>query len=147
MDMAGLSSAFSTQGGIIVGMFFFSLVLAILYIFLIKTFARCMVYTMIILIFLCYAALIVFGAINKLWWMVIVFGIAVILTALMLWCFWGRIQTGILLLQVTSAFLSKKPTVYLSPLYPLIFGIMFFVYWVVAMIAELYYLYQLQEKK
>lgn len=97
-NMAGLASVFSTQGGIIVGMFFFSLVLAVLYIFLIKKFTRCMVYSMAVLIFIIYAALIVFGAINGLWWMVIVFGLAVVFTALMLWCFWGRIQTGILLL-------------------------------------------------
>lgn len=139
-DISGIANAFSTQGGIIVGMFFFSIALSIAFLFLLKLFPGCMIYTFIVLIFLVFAALIVFGAINQIWWMVIVFGISILLTALMLWCCRNKIKTGILLIKVASTFLTERPATYLVPLYPLVFAIIFFVYWVAAMVGEIYYL-------
>lgn len=105
-NFTALANVFSTQGGIIVGMFFLALLLAIMYIFLVKTFPGCMVYTLIGLFVLTFAALIVFGAINSIWWMVITFAITLALTLLMLYCFWGQIKTGILLLKVAASFLT-----------------------------------------
>lgn len=105
-DISGIANAFSTQGGIIVGMFFFSIAVSIVFLFLLKLFPKCMIYTFIGLIFLVFAALIVFGAINKIWWMVIVFGIAILLTALMVWCCRNKIHTGILLMKVATTFLT-----------------------------------------
>lgn len=139
-DMTGLANVFSTQGGIIVGMFFFSLALAILYMFLLKTFPKCVVYTMIVLIYAIFIALIILGIINQIWWMVITFGITLLLISCMLWCFWDQLKTGIVLLKIAATFLSEKPSAYLAPLYPLFFGIIFFVFWVAAMVAELYWL-------
>jgi hypothetical protein len=94
---------------------------------------------MIILIFLIYAALIVFGAINNIWWMVAVFAVVFLLTALGLCCFWSKLQTGILLLEVAATFLTQKPTAFLASLYPLFFGLLFLAYWIIAIICELYY--------
>lgn len=139
-DISGLANAFSTQGGIIVGMFFFSFALAIGFMFLLKQFPACMIYTFIGLIFLVFAGLIVFGAINQIWWMVIVFAVAILLTACMLWCFRSRIKTGILLTKVATHFLTEKPITFLVPLYPLVFSIMFFVFWIVAILGEIYYM-------
>lgn len=133
--MSGLASVFSTQGGIIVGMFFFSIALAIIFVLLLKNFPKCMIYSMIGLIFCVYVALIILGIINQIWWMVIVFGITIIITAILLYCFRNQLQTGILLLYVATTFLSDKPSAYLAPLYPLIFGIMFFIFWICAIIA------------
>lgn len=133
--MSGLASVFSTQGGIIVGMFFFSLALSIFFVLMLKFFPRCMVYSMIGSIFCVYIALIVLGIINNIWWMVIVFAITIVITGIMLWCFWSRIKTGILLLNVATTFLTEKPSAYLAPLYPLFFGILFFVFWICAMVA------------
>jgi hypothetical protein len=98
LDLQELALVFKNHGGIIAGMFCFSLVLAIVFLLLIKKFTQCMVYSMIILIFLVYAALIVFGIINKIWWMVVVFVIVFAVTALLLCCFWSKLQTGIMLL-------------------------------------------------
>lgn len=134
-DMSGLAAVFSTQGGIIVGMFFFSIALAVIFLLLLKFFPKCMIYTMIGLIFCVFAALIVFGIINQIWWMVITFAITLAITACLLFCFRDRIATGIVLLRVATTFLSEKPTAYLSPLYPLFFGILFFVFWVAAIVA------------
>lgn len=105
-DMSGLASVFSTQGGIIIGMFFMSLALAIGFLFLIKAFPKCVVYTMIVLIYLVFAALIVLGIVNGIWWMVVTFAVSLLLITCMLWCFWGHIRTGIVLLKVAGTFLS-----------------------------------------
>ena len=86
-NISALSSVFSTQGGIIVGMFFFSLALSIVFMLLLKAFPKCMVYSMIAMIYLVFAALIVFGAINQIWWMVITFSISLFFISCMLCCF------------------------------------------------------------
>jgi hypothetical protein len=65
----------------------------------------------------------------------------------MLWCFWSKIQTGILFLQITTSILTEKPSAYLSPLYPLIFGIIFFIFWLIAIIGELAYLNSLEHQR
>lgn len=134
-DISGISVAFSTQGGIIVAMFFLSIVLAIGYILLIKNFPKCMIYSMILLFYLVLVALIVLGIINQIWWMVITFGVIILITTCILFCFRDRIVTGIILLKVASSFISEKPSVYLAPFYPLIFGIIFFIYWIAALLG------------
>ncbi len=139
-DMSGLASVFSTQGGIIVGMFFLSLVLAVAFMFLLKAFPKCMVYSMIGLIYLVFIALIILGIVNGIWWMVISFAVGLLLISCMLYCFRRQLQTGIMLLKVAATFLSEKPTVYIAPLYPLAFAILFFIFWIAAIVAELYYL-------
>ena len=134
-DISGLSSVFSTQGGIIVGMFFLAIVLSILFMFLIKKFPKCMVYSMIVMIYLVFIALIVLGIINQIWWMVASFAISLLVITCILFCFRSSLSTGIVLLQVASTFLSEKPSVYIAPLYPLIFAIIFFVFWITALTA------------
>ncbi len=64
VDISGLASVFSTQGGIIAGMFCLSIILAILFVFLLKMFPKCMVYSMIGLIYITFIALIVVGIIK-----------------------------------------------------------------------------------
>jgi hypothetical protein len=106
VNMAELTHVFKNYAGIVIGMFCFSLIIAVIFLFLIHKFPRCMIYTMIILIFLVYAALIVFGALYHIWWMVIVFSITLVVNAIVLKCFWGLIQRGILLLQLTTTMLT-----------------------------------------
>lgn len=134
-DMSGLASVFSSQGGIIVGMFFFSIALAMVFVFLLKKFPKCMVYSMIVLIYLVFITLIVLGIINSIWWMVITFAVTLLVMSCMLFCFRDKIRTGILLLEVTTTFMTEKPSVVIAPLYPLVFSIIFFVFWIAAMIA------------
>jgi hypothetical protein len=134
-DISGVSAAFSTQGGIIVGMFFFSLALAIAFIFLVKAFPKCVVYTMVAIIYIIFIALIVLGIINGIWWMVATFGVTILMISCIIYCFRSKISTGILLLQIGTTFISERPSVFLAPLYSLIFGIMFFVFWVIALIS------------
>lgn len=69
-DMTGFCSVFSTQGGIIVGMFFMSLTLAIGFLFLIKAFPEYVIYTMIGLMYLIFMVFVFLGLINQIWWMV-----------------------------------------------------------------------------
>lgn len=134
-NISGISVAFSTQGGIIVGMFFLSLILAVGFIFLVKKFPKCMIYSMIVAFYLILVALIVLGIINGIWWLVITFGVMLLVTSCILFCFRDRIVTGIILLRVSANFISEKPSVYLAPLYPLIFAVIFFVYWIAALVS------------
>lgn len=101
-----LASTFKMHGGIIVGMFAFALFLSIIYLVLLKNFPKCMIYTMIILIYIILIALIIVGAVNRQWWMVIVFGILTLILTCILYCFRDRIKVGILLLKVSAQFLT-----------------------------------------
>lgn len=134
-DISGVSIAFSTQGGIIVAMFFLSLVLAIIFLFMVKKFPKCMIYSLIIVFYLVLIALIILGIVNGIWWMVATFGVILLVISCVLYCFRSRILTGILLLKVAADFISERPSVYLAPLYPLVFAIIFFIYWVAAMVG------------
>lgn len=133
-------------GGVVAGMFVLSLLLSIAFLLLVKAFPKCMIYTMIILIFLALAALIVFGIINQLWWMVIAFGITILGLGCVLFCYRSRIAAGIMLLKMAAQFISEKPSVYAAPLYPFIFGLMFFVWWIVCLISVSYSLYLKQQQ-
>lgn len=142
--VAYFTETFSKYYGIIIGMFVLSFVMSIVFLLLVKKFTKCMVYTLIVLFYLAVIALIVIGAINGYWWMVIVFGITLLITTCMLCCFKERIRVGILLMQVASQFISEKPSVYVAPLYPFFWGLLFFVYWLVALLAVTYTIYSKQ---
>lgn len=72
-------------------MFFFALALSVVFLLLLKNFARCMVYTMAILIYLVFIALIIIGIINGIWWMVIVFAVTILITTCLICCFRSQI--------------------------------------------------------
>lgn len=119
-------------------MFALSLVIAIIFLFLIKNCAACMVYGMIVLVFLAFIAIIVFAAIEGYWGICIGFGVALLLMLIVLCCFWSRLKTGILLLEVATQFLTEKPSVYIGPFYPLLMGILFFAFWVITFLPIVY---------
>lgn len=105
-DISGISIAFSTQGGIIVGMFFLSIVLAIIFLLMVKKFPKCVIYSLIILFYLVLVALIVLGIVSGIWWMVATFGVILLVITCVLYCFRDRIKTGIILLKVAADFIS-----------------------------------------
>lgn len=105
-DISGVSVAFSTQGGIIVAMFFLSIILAIIFLFMVKKFPKCVIYSLIILFYCVLIALIILGIVNGIWWMVATFGVLILVVTCVLYCFRDRIQTGILLLKVAADFIS-----------------------------------------
>lgn len=84
--------------GVILGMFALSLVIAIIFLFLIKNCAACMVYGMIVLVFIAFIVIIVYAAIEGFWGICIGFGVALLLMVIVLCCYWSRLKTGILLL-------------------------------------------------
>jgi hypothetical protein len=106
INITELTVVFQNYSGIIIGMFAFSLFLSIIFIFLIYKFPRCMIYTMIIFIFLIYITLIILGAISGILWMVVTFSLMLVINAILLWCFWSRITTGIMLLQLTTSLIT-----------------------------------------
>ena len=75
-----------------------SLVIAILFVLLLKNCAACMVYGMIVLVFLVMIVVIVIAAIEGAWGLSIGFGVALLLMAIVLCCFWSRLKIGIMLL-------------------------------------------------
>lgn len=65
-----------------------------------------MIYSMIVLFYCVLIALIILGIVNGIWWMVITFGIMILVVTCILCCFKDRILTGILLLKVAADFIS-----------------------------------------
>ena len=88
---AEFATTIRKYAGVIIAMFALSFVLSILYLLLIKRFPKCMIYTMIALFFLLLLALIIIGIYYKIWWMVIAFGISILIMGCLLFCFRKRI--------------------------------------------------------
>jgi hypothetical protein len=65
-----------------------------------------MIYTLTILIYLVFIALVVFGLVYQMWWMVATFAALLLVTTCIICCFRRQILTGIKLLQIASTFMT-----------------------------------------
>lgn len=130
-----LASILARIAPVFVGMCVLSAALSVIYIFLAKTFPKCVVYSMIVLTFLVYIALIIVGVVTKIYTLAIVFGIILVINALILWCYWGYISIGIKLLGVAGRFITEKPAVYFISLICCLLNAMFVIFWVFSWIG------------
>jgi hypothetical protein len=87
-------------------MFFLALALSIVFLILLKNFAKCMIYTLTILIYLVFIALVIFGLVYQIWWMVATFAALLLVITCIICCFRRQILTGIKLIQIASTFMT-----------------------------------------
>ena len=114
----------------IVGMIALSIGLSILFVVLSRLFPKCMVYSMIVLTFLVYIAVIVLGVVISNYALAIVFGIVLVINVIILWCYWAYISIGIVLLQCAGRFITDKPAVYFITGICLVLNTIFIIFWV-----------------
>lgn len=101
-----ISSSFSNYSGIILGMFALSLIMAILYVILIKNCPRGVVYGMLLLAFLTVLAIFILSLAYAAYGLAIAMAIILIIMVLLIYCFWDRIKVGIILLQASADFIT-----------------------------------------
>lgn len=123
------------MAGTIIGMLVLSILIAIIFVLLLKKFPACMVYGMIALIFIVLIAVIILGFVVSNYWLSIICVVILLFLALFLFCYREKLKLGILLLEVAADFITEKPTVYIAPLYPLIMSLLFCLFWVFSFIA------------
>jgi hypothetical protein len=104
--------------------------LSIIFVFLCKAFPACMVYGMIVFTFLVYLGLIILGVVIENYPLAIVFGVILLINAVILCCYWSYIQIGIRLLGCAGRFITEKPAVYIITLICFVLNVLFTVLWV-----------------
>lgn len=130
-----LSMILARVAPVFVGMCVLSAAMSVIYVFLAKTFPKCIVYSMIVLTFIVYIALIIVGVVLAIYALAIVFGLILLITALVLWCYWGYIQIGIALLGVAGTFLTEKPAVYFISIMCCVLNALYTLFWVFSYIG------------
>ena len=100
--IAAVSLVFKKFVGVIIGMFILSILISIGFLLLIKNFPSCMVYGMIILVYVILVVVIIIVIVQGAWGIAIALGIMLLIMTIVLFCFWDRIKIGILLLQVSA---------------------------------------------
>lgn len=109
---------------------FSSVVVSLVYIFLIKLFPRGMVLTLIFVSLGLLAVLCIIGLAIGNYGLAISMAIVLLVYAIVLACFKNRIKTGIVLVKVATNFMSAKPIVFLTPLIKVVLTVVFAVFWV-----------------
>lgn len=106
VDTVPLGSMMSKYAPYIVGMMALSICLSILFVFLSRLVPKCLIYSMIVLTFLVYLAVIILGFVIENYALAIVFIIILLINALILWCYWDYIRIGLVLLECAGRFIT-----------------------------------------
>ena len=116
-------------------MFVLSITISLLYLILLRFQTKCMIYTLIIMIFCILSAILIFALIQKNTGLIILMFIAIGIFAVLLWCFKELLEKGIEILHIATKFISEKPSVYFSTIWVFFISILFFIFWIVSVIA------------
>lgn len=106
-----------------------SIVISLLYIFLIKLMPKGMIMTMIFASLGLIGLLCIIGVVTQNYVLAISMGITLLIYSCILFCFRKRIKTGIVLVKVATKFMSDKPVVFLTPIIKVVLTAMFAVFW------------------
>ena len=101
-----------------------------------------MVYLTMALTLVVFAVLAIYGAIIGEIWLSISMGITLLIYLLVIGCLWKKIAIGIVLVQLSTRFISEKPSVFLAPFVNIILTFIIGLYWSISMsvtIANLNY--------
>lgn len=116
--------------GIVIGMIFFSVLLAIGFVFLAKSCPKCMVWGLIAFSVLLFVVVAAAGFAIQNWALGAVFAVIAAIYGLILFCcLRGHIDTSIILVKCTGEFLTAKPQVYLIGLIVGLITAGFSLYW------------------
>ena len=92
-----------------------------------------MVYLTMALSLVIFAALAVYGIIIGEIWLTISMAITLLVYLLVLICLWKKIAIGIVLVQLSTRFMSEKPSVFLAPIANIIITFIIALFWSISM--------------
>eukprot|EP00919_Chromeraceae_sp_WS-2016_P036999 GHVR01087999.1.p1 GENE.GHVR01087999.1~~GHVR01087999.1.p1 ORF type:complete len:240 (-),score=-15.43 GHVR01087999.1:243-962(-) len=113
----------------IIGLLVLSIVIAFIYIFLVKTFPKVMVYTMITLSLLLLAVVALIGIFNSNWGIAIPVVFILLIYLCVLFCMRRKIPIGIVLIKVAGCFIQDRPSIFLTPILKIFMTAIVSVYW------------------
>jgi len=117
------------QKGPIVTCSILSIVISLVYIFLIKTMPKGMVLVMIFTSLGLIGLLCIIGIAIQNYGLAISMGIMLAVYSCILFCFRNKIKTGIVLVKVATKFMSDKPAVFLTPIIKVVLTVIFAIFW------------------
>lgn len=100
-----IGTVFTRFPGVISVCFLFAVLIGIGYLVMVRFFPKCMVYTLIGLIFVILIALLIVGIVARSPGIIVVMIITILIFALLIWCFRHQLEMGIQLLQIAARFL------------------------------------------
>ena len=112
-----------------------SIILGFIYILLVKTFPKIMVYTIIILTLVTLALLALVSLIMGNIIGCIIFGVMLIIYLILLACFYKKINLGILLVKVASQFMTQNCSIYFTPIIKIVFTAIIAIFWSISVSA------------
>jgi len=112
-----------------------SLILSLVFICFVKAFTRCMVYSMIVITIVALIVMVVISAINGIWALLIGAAIVLLIVVIIVACYWSDIRTGTILLEISSKYMTERPSVYLYPAYALFLGLLTQLFWIFAVLS------------
>ena len=80
-----------------------------------------------------FAALAIYGIVIGEIWLTISMGITLLIYLLVLGCLWKKIAIGIVLVQLSTRFISEKPSVFLAPFVNIILTFVIGLFWSISM--------------
>jgi hypothetical protein len=107
-----------------------SILISLLYVFLIRLMPAIMVYSMIFLSLGILAILCIVGLFTSNIGLTIVMGIILIIYGIVLYCFRNKIKLGIILVKVATNFMADKPIIFISPVIKIVLTFLFAIFWI-----------------
>lgn len=118
---------------IIIGMMALSFLMSIVFLCLLTRFPTCIFITMLILGAILFAAVTVLLFYAQALIPAIIMCILFILLIIVLCCTFNKIRTGLVLLKIASRLLAEKPSIFLAPIFVMIFIIAFEAFWAMSL--------------
>lgn len=130
-----LAVVFSKYPGLIAAMFLLAIVIATLYLLLVRHCLRCVVYTMVVAVFCIMFAILVMGIYNNNFGLIVAMAVGIAFFAIFLLCMRNEFELGMALMEIASRFIGERPSVYLAGLWVFFLSCLFFVFWVVSVVG------------
>jgi choline transporter-like protein 2/4/5 len=116
-------------------MFLLSILISIFYTVLIKYCLKFVIYALIISLFCIMFAILVIAIGNNNYGLIITMALGMLFFAVFLICMRNEIKLGMELMNIATRFMGENLTVYLAPVWVFFLAVLFFVFWVVSVVA------------
>jgi len=126
---------FTNYKGVISVCYLISILISFIYLILVRCFPKCMVFLLIMMAFCIIFAILILGIAWNNTGLIITMAISLAFFAIFIYFCWDSLNLGIQLLQIAAKFTGEKPTVYLASIWVFFLTVLFFIFWIVSVVA------------
>jgi hypothetical protein len=116
-------------------MFVLSIIVAVLYLVLVRCCLKCVIYTMVVAVFCLMFAILVMAISSNNFGLIVAMSVGIFLFMIFIICMRNELELGMAMMATASRFISEKPSVYLAGLWVFFLSCLFFIFWVVSVVA------------